>query len=546
MKAGAALLLLAMTLQAPRTRSIEGVVVDAVTKQPLANATVSVVPGNTGPLTDASGHFRVDAVQLGRQQLRVRAAGYTAREITLDITSEESRAFTFHLERPTGVVTGQVIDSRGQPAVYARVRLMAYVFLGFRSSHSGPDPARTTLTDIRFRLPRLDTDDRGMFRIPDVPTGDYYLQVEPSSRDQPPEGFSSVFYPGFTSVSRAESIHVAAGVETRLNPLTLTPATLGRIKVRVVDSTGQLLGQPDSQVLGDGLSLLEESTGFRKTGDPDGGFGIWSIRPNQIGKHLVCFVRLLVPPNPNGSPPVPNPSGCVPVDYTGNAMEITLNVTKPNGHLRFRLNFEDMDDASVRNFQLNVGGRMNSSTEPFICNLKSDGACSFAANPVLYAGNGILTSVSNPQFIPSDYYVQSVRQGNRDVLIDGFEIPPDADSPLDMVVSGAGGRLRGKVLNSAGEPVASSEIALVPQGTLAARSDFASTYRTTQADQNGIYEFRGLTPGDYRAYAVTDLNSFAFWDPGVTQAFRSLTSTIHVEKNSRLSADLNLIETSGN
>jgi hypothetical protein len=101
--------------------------------------------------------------------------------------------------------------------------------------------------------------------------------------------------------------------------------------------------------------------------------------------------------------------------------------------------------------------------------------------------------------------------------------------------------LRGKVVDSVGKPVNSSEIALVPQGPLAARTDVSSTYRTTQTDQNGIFEFRGLVPGDYRAYALTSLSGFAFWDPGVTQSLSSLAPTIHVERNSKLIAELNLI-----
>jgi hypothetical protein len=175
----------------------------------------------------------------------------------------------------------------------------------------------------------------------------------------------------------------------------------------------------------------------------------------------------------------------------------------------------------------------------FYYRLKDDGTLN-AINPVLNAGRGKLTSVADP-FFPLDYYVASVRQGDRDVLLDGLYFPPNADSPLEIVVSAAGGMLRGKVMDANGKPAPSADVALVPQGLLGARSDRGSTYRTAKTDQNGVYEIRGLIPGQYRAHAVLNLDGFAFWDSAFTKPFDNLSKRVQIEKNSRISADLTLI-----
>src|SRR5262245_51935481 len=128
MKTIVGLLLLLLTQGPARTRSIEGVVVDAVTGRPI-DATVNAT--RSSATTDASGHFRLDGVPLGRQQFRVLTRNYVTKQVTFDIASDEPKDLTIRLQKP-GVVSGQVIDTRGRPVVGAEVHLMGYQFLGFR------------------------------------------------------------------------------------------------------------------------------------------------------------------------------------------------------------------------------------------------------------------------------------------------------------------------------------------------------------------------------------------------------------------------------
>jgi hypothetical protein len=262
--------------------------------------------------------------------------------------------------------------------------------------------------------------------------GEYYLRIEPSNEDRFVAGLGEVFYPGVTDITRAEPFRVATGLETRLNTVTLTPETRGWIKVRVVDSNGKPL-ERDTQAFADGVSVRDVSTGFtkysagpsREKADPASDL-IWLIRPNATGKQVVCAERLVSDSKFLG--PIPNPAGCVPMEYTGLETNLTVTVTKPNAHLSTRLTFEEIDDAAVKGLALNLSGKTDNQPASFVYTLKGDGALS-SARPVLYAGHGTLTNVRSYQDSTSNYYVASVRQGSRDVLIDGFDIPPDADSP---------------------------------------------------------------------------------------------------------------------
>jgi hypothetical protein len=400
------------------------------------------------------------------------------------------------------------------------------------------------LESIQMFLRPYRTDDQGRFRVFDIPPGSYYLRIEPPPEDPFTDRLAPAFYPGSAGPSRAEPVRVTAGSETRLSPMILAKPTLGSIRVHVVDMTGE----SPSYKIPDRISIRNISTGFAESSGMDTG-KTGSIRPNEAGKYHVCASRHVEETGPSrtdqdGSGALfYNRYGCVPVQYDGSDLDVTITLKKPDGHMSARLTLEDADSASNKDFELTIRGLMDNQPEAFMYTLKTDESLRSPNGiplVVRYAGHGELLAMTSPSHLP-EYYVASARQGSRDVLSNGFEIPPYADSPLNIVVSGAGGSLQGKVIDSAGNLVPFSEIVLVPQGLLAARSDRASTYRIIQTDQNGAYEFRGLIPGDYRAYALSSLNGFAFWDEASTKQFVGVSKQIHVEKRSRLSADLNLI-----
>lgn len=502
-----------------QTGSIEGTVVDAITQQPLANVSVSLFPVSKMTTTDSKGSFVIESVEAGQRRILAQATGYSSAYLTLTITAGERAGSTSFRMSRRSAISGRVLDSRGQPAVGASVSLLLYTFdAGSDSQRAKAGQANTTFHSQYFAGGLVD--DQGNFRIFNVDPGEYYVRVAP-----PPGGaLGVVLYPGVTDRSNATPVRVEAGADLQLPTVTLGPSTLSWITVRIVDVTGE----PRSRVT-QSVSLHEPSSGYLI--DVAHSSNNMAVRPDFPGTYLICAHM--------GAGMEFN--NCVHLDYNGSAMNLEIRVGKPEGHFSGRVLIKSSDGTSPKPFRgLYVTGRMENQPDWFNFSSQTDGGL-ILTSILPYAGRGQITGLS---FLstPGDYYVESAKQGNRDVLIEGLLIPPNAESPVEIVVSAAGGILSGKVTTANGESLPHAVVVLVPQGELVARSDRGSTYRTGEADQNGVYEIRALVPGPYRVYAASRLEGLYYWDPTFMQRFEESGKNVRVEKGGKIAADLKVIE----
>lgn len=137
--------------------SMSGEVWSARGGEPIVDADVAVTTeaGLVHAHTDAHGVFAVSNLAVGNTRVHVRASGYAPFEEGLAITSTSSHAAILpriELEEE-GIVTGTVLDSRGDPVPGARVakdRVPTYLAVG-------PVPAGIAVTDAhgRFHLGEL-------------------------------------------------------------------------------------------------------------------------------------------------------------------------------------------------------------------------------------------------------------------------------------------------------------------------------------------------------------------------------------------------------
>ena len=87
---------------------------------------------------------------------------------------------TLAVHQGTGTVLGTLVDSQGQPRSHIRVTALEYVgvdevgdnIVFFRADN---DTLRVKLHFRDGRLPEVQTDDRGHFRIPNLPSGRWIL-----------------------------------------------------------------------------------------------------------------------------------------------------------------------------------------------------------------------------------------------------------------------------------------------------------------------------------------------------------------------------------
>src|SRR5262245_23581772 len=166
------------------TAVISGVVlVDDTERRPLRRVRVAITSSdretNRAMITDDAGTFSFTGLPAGRYSLQAIKAGFVtmsfgatrpARPGTPIVLADGQRASGITLKMPRGaVITGTVVDQNGEPAIGVGVTALRRTIvngapqIGFSSTR------------------RVETDDRGAFRLYELAAGDYVVAATPST-----------------------------------------------------------------------------------------------------------------------------------------------------------------------------------------------------------------------------------------------------------------------------------------------------------------------------------------------------------------------------
>lgn len=205
-------------------------------------------------------------------------------------------------------IVGRVSDAAGQPVADVFVTALR------------PDAERSYVP-VSVRLFAV-TDRDGMFRLADMPRGDFFVVALPHNavraRDGTPnrEGFANTFFPSARAVDRAQTVSVAPRTPATAN-ITLQPARLAYVSGMATGADGQPLGGSVLRVThGDGLFGLDSrSLGLRG----DGAFVLPALQPGTY--YLVV----------HGSP-WPPPRGVMP--HVSQAMVVVDGRDVANVHVK--------------------------------------------------------------------------------------------------------------------------------------------------------------------------------------------------------------------
>jgi len=210
--------------------------------KPLPEVSVLLVPiepstrsapnnSSSQTVTDSDGKFRMMMVPAGVFTLTIPPGSFVISQngygptgkVVAVRAGEGVDGINLALERG-GIITGQVTDADGLPAIGQRMTLEAVAEGGTRR------PIETG--------PPGDTDDRGIYRLYGLPAGKYLVSTRSTGALS---GYSSVYYPGVTQVSEAGIVEVVEGEEKRDVNIALTPLSGYSVSGRVVNS---LTGSP--------------------------------------------------------------------------------------------------------------------------------------------------------------------------------------------------------------------------------------------------------------------------------------------------------------
>lgn len=503
--------------------AIEGVVVDAVTGAPIAGASVHALgpdgrPESSGT-TDAHGRFALHGLAPGRRLIAASKAGYVragragGAGVPFSVAAGEGVGNARLRLTKAGVITGRVLGLERRPIGGARLELYRQAVplgrpqLMIVATGSAPRP--------------LETRDDGVFRIEGVAPGRYYMRIIPSNSfvtelASHKRALASVFYPGVNDFSKAVAVDVRPGQETLLPDIVLKQARAGRIRVRLVNATGERADFPlvtlkPAGWVGPEFSLYQT----RMIND------VYEFQPDFRGTYEVSASWMGV----SG-----RRFGFATVRFDGVDAGVTVRVAAPKHQLQGR-------------------GLMESGNGAFepLANLE----VAFGPNPTLTAvtnrdGEFLVEEAYAGRYqfgyvrqIPDGAYVAAVRQGGQDVLTGGLVVPGPG---VEVVVSRSGGVIEGRVIDGAGAAVHDALVALVPEKPLRDRTDYYGTFQSVSSDQNGAFEFRGIHPGEYRLYAWSEGEEGMYRNADLMKPFEPFGRAVRIEKGGRATVELKALD----
>jgi hypothetical protein len=543
-------LLLQGTASKLPTASIEGVVTQAGSGEPIADARLTLTRGpDSGAAiptvaTDRSGKFLFQNLEAGTYKLAVKSNGYSdhyvredhGRRINGPIILAAGQAVRDAAIRLTaaGTITGRIGGPSGRPLVGISIELVR------RSYTENGSPTLITVGSTR-------TNDRGEYRIYWVPPGRYYVRA-PGSGLPHLFAYSSIFnsaaghgdnevtashgdtfFPGVMEIEQAGAVEVPSSGEISGIDFSVAPLQLFHLRGRVIDSrTGLPPAQATVMVAGSGI-------GFEAAYNADGTFEIDALLP---GVHFLTATD-----RPTAGPTdfhFENLSGLsqaaasatVAVYSDINDVQLTLKMLPP---IVGRVHVDGSLPPGIKLDGLRVTFRpsdLETSSPPF--------SVRQASVPVAADGTFTLNAVSDQEFrvimprLPRGLYLKQAALDGKDALNASL---PFTQGPLDIVISSKGGQVEGTVTDNRLQPMAGVLVVLAPNEG----RDRPELFKTAMTDENGHFRISDVAPRDYKLFAWEDLGEPSYFDPEFLKRFEPQGRTVHVSESSLQAVDVQVI-----
>lgn len=457
--------------------TISGKVINSISNQGIKRAVVNISGGGFTyqATTDASGAFHVENVEP--------IEGYFA---IANCEGFENSAGNRGLNKPFGVqpsqdvkgievrmaphasIAGKVTDRDGDPIENVLVYAMSYTYTG------GARMLRV--------LSSGNTDDRGQFRLADVPRGVYYIAVNARNlgipvetaqlrvhTEIPREAYPEVFYPSAPEPTQATPLVVKPGDDVQGIDFRLSKVAAFRVRGVVAGGTtaGAGRGGIQAQHCYAGVSMPQQ--GFLNTrANQDGTFEIADAVP---GTYCINV----------GRPQANLPFGSATVEVRDRDIDNVVIQTAPGFDMNGVVSIDGTPPATTP--RVNVTLRNLDFSGATGVAMAADMSLTFKnVYPVKYG-------VQLPQM--QGAYVKSIRLGSQDVSDGVFTAAQGA--PLLITLGTDPGQIDGTVQSS--NSSASGAWVALYSAKYPARNDLT---RTGVVSNAGGFSFNNLAPGDYK------------------------------------------------
>jgi protocatechuate 3,4-dioxygenase beta subunit len=505
----------------------------------VAGATVLLIalddpPRSRTAISEDDGRFTFENLVSGRFRLSALKAGYIASDggkrevdagLRIELNAGEVRTRAdLTLSRPS-VVTGHVYDEFGDPLEGASVGVLQI----------GYEAGRRYLARVQDRW----TDDRGEFRVFNIPAGRYAIgatagrvtQFQPTGEVP---GYALTYFPGTIDPRDAQLMSV--GPSSEIGDVNITLSRTSTITI-----SGQALGATGSPMSG-GFTL---STSYR-SGDiwtpaegavrgPDGQFEFPHVSP---GDYVIQADRGRVNPSTEGD------FIAQYVTVTGSDVTNLVMRATPGSTISGRVTFDGTSATPPRGFAIvpvsadfDLAPRQNGSIAR--AEVKPD---------LTFEIHGVHgpRRLQLGERTPGEWVLKSVFANGVDVTDQPlpFGAPQQSIADVEVVLTNRLTELDGTVTRTQG-PAGESTVLMFPMDR--ARwypgSRFFYRGRSTAA---GIFAIRGLPPGEYYVAALPNSSlptdgDEAWQDPQLLESLTGRSGRAVLNEGQKLSMDVRLI-----
>jgi 5-hydroxyisourate hydrolase-like protein (transthyretin family) len=567
---------LSVRAQQPARATIEGVVVNGATGEPVAGARVQIsadsgvarpavvdmvmaalassgpttmlMGGSSNPskMTAADGKFSF-TVDPGMYRVAVDASGFAPAEFGQRTPS--AAGTVIHAESgtpvtpltvrltPTGALTGRILNDAGMPADQVPVQILrvAYNRFGQRFMEVGA-------ADV--------TNNRGEFRLNGITPARYYMNAGGIPAAIPQSGtlsflgsnqaYTSSYYPGVTDFNRAVLLEIKPGVELNAD-MNVFREMRTRVSGRVIDSrTGKppesgsitlSYRQPTGGTAGTVRQLA--STGlFDFSGVIPGNYTLQASAPDAYSLSRQRALAASASFADQLAADLLIPRGRVTLTVTGVIDGVVVAISAP-AVMEGRLTVNGEPASGLPNpervrlglWQLDNGGVL-----PFgpSAQAAADGTFIFDSVPAGEYKLGITG-------LPAGFYIEKAEINGADILNDGVTLP-SASRTLEVVLQRGTGSLRGTLADTQSRPASGVEVVLVPEQRR--RLDL---YKTAITDKNGRFTIAEIPPGSYRLFSWEALEPYGYYDPDVLSRDEARSTVVRVAASSSNTVDVQVI-----
>jgi hypothetical protein len=524
----------------PGEESIEGIVTDVTTGQPLAGVTVLLGQGNSPRTfaevkTGADGRFKMERVMPAAYYVIPSLAGYWAPdEPRMDVQVAPRETVTNVRLRmiQASTLSGRVVDENGQPWRSVPITLARLEAAGaLREANSGAGG--------------VTTNERGEYAFTGVLPGKYYVRL-PGNPNRP----AGIFYPGTANPDDAVAVDLRPGAIT--TGIDFATPKIEYYNVRFTTPRNALLwfdtifrqigpgGFSDTNTRTPSAKAPETPTIFNlrlqritKVNDSQGdiGRGLDNFRPVGNDEYLI--------------PRVSPGKYRLFVEWDG-GMAARPDGTRVQSTAAVRAEFEVIDRdihlgilaSKPRSLSIPVlfefANGQESDVTVAVLGEARDSVNSRSTVRPLRLDNLIAGSYRLLFTTPPDQYISSARYGGQEVVSTPLVLDGSVSGSLQIVVDGPPGSIDGVVRDARGDTVPSVRVVLAPTAP-------GRALQSAITDREGRFQFEKIVPGEYRLYSWEFSTSQGYADPEWLREYETRATPVTVRKGQTVSANLRLI-----